>query len=193
MAYSTTVRLFPIVITGRLFDIGYVAGSVVVEVNFKSTGSAMTQEEALLPIGEVARQSGIASSALRYYERCELINAGVKIGGRRHYPLSVLHRLSVIKVCQHIGFSLAEIADLLNGSLARNGAWRHLAMSKRRDLQVRIGQLESLLELLELTLGCECRALDDCPQMAPGGYLADCGGVRTPNACEALEGWQQGA
>lgn len=153
----------------------------------------MKQEEALLPIGEVAKRSGVASSALRYYEKCELINAGAKIGGRRHYPLSVLRRLSVIKVCQHIGFSLAEISELLNGSLASNGAWRRLAMSKRRDLQARIGQLESLLKLLEHTLGCECHALDDCPQMAPGGYLADRGGVGVLNPCQSLEGWQQGA
>ncbi|MGH3757655.1 MerR family transcriptional regulator [Actinophytocola sp.] len=154
----------------------------------------MTQEENLLSIGEVAKRSGVASSALRYYERCGLINAGAKIGGRRHFPLAVLHRLSVIKVCQHIGFSLAEISELLNGSLAGNGAWRRLAMSKRRDLQVQIGQMEGLLELLERTLGCECHALGECPQMAPGGYLADRGGVvETPEPCQALEGWQQGA
>lgn len=154
----------------------------------------MTQEENLLPIGEVAKRSGVASSALRYYERCGLIGAGAKIGGRRHFPVSVLQRLSVIKVCQHIGFSLAEISELLNGSLAGNGAWRRLAMSKRRDLQVRIGQMEGLLELLEQTLGCECRALDDCPQLAPGGYLADCGGVlEDPDTYPALEVWRQGA
>lgn len=132
----------------------------------------MTQEENLLPIGEVARRAGVASSALRYYERFGLINAGAKIGGRRHFPSTVLHQLSVIKVCQRIGFSLAEISELLNGSLAVNGAWRRLAMRKRQDLQARIGQLESLLELLEQTLGCECHALSDCPEMAPGGYLA---------------------
>lgn len=153
----------------------------------------MKQEENLLPIGEVAKRSGVASSALRYYERCGLINTGAKIGGRRHFPLAVLHRLSVIKVCQHIGFSLAEISELLNGNLAGNGAWRHLAKSKQQDLRMRIGQLEGLLRLLEQTLGCECHALGDCPHMAPGGYLADCGGVAAPAPYEALAGWQQGA
>lgn len=153
----------------------------------------MKQEENLLPIGEVAKRSGVASSALRYYERCGLINTGAKIGGRRHFPLAVLQRLSVIKVCQHIGFSLAEISELLNGSLARNGAWRRLAMNKRSDLQTRIAQLKGLLELLEQTLCCECHALGDCPQLAPGGYLADCGKIEAPDILRrALEGTPHG-
>jgi DNA-binding transcriptional MerR regulator len=126
----------------------------------------------LLPIGEISSLSEIAPSALRYYERCELIKAGVKIGGRRHYPASVLHRLSAIKVCQKIGFSLTEIAELLNGNLAGDGAWRRAALTRRCEVQREINQLEGLIELIDYALDCDCRALCDCPQVGPGGHLA---------------------
>jgi MerR family redox-sensitive transcriptional activator SoxR len=124
-----------------------------------------------MPIDEVAVQSGLASSALRYYERCGLIRSGKKIGGRRHYPPSVLQRLSTIKVCQTLGFSLAEIAELLEGP-GVGAAWRKLSRIRRAELRSQIEELQSLLEILDTTVDCDCPALHDCPEMSPEGRLA---------------------
>jgi MerR family redox-sensitive transcriptional activator SoxR len=124
-----------------------------------------------LSITEVSRKAAVAPSALRYYERCALIQAGVKIGGRRHYPTSLLRRLSTIKFCQKIGFSLTEIAELLNGSLARDGAWRQAAMARRDDLEQQILELRRLVQLVDRALECDCHALCDCPHMGPEGLL----------------------
>lgn len=126
----------------------------------------------LVSIDKIARLSGMASSALRYYERCGLINEGIRIGGRRHYPLSVLHRLSVIKVCQSVGFSLAEIGELLNGAPGRDGSWRELAKARRQEIREQIRRLNDLSELLDSALRCSCTTLPDCPSLAPLGDLA---------------------
>jgi MerR family transcriptional regulator, redox-sensitive transcriptional activator SoxR len=128
-------------------------------------------DEALIPIDEVAVRSGLASSALRYYERCGLIRSGEKIGGRRHYPPAVLQRLSTIKVCQTLGFSLAEIAELLDGS-HEGEAWRTLSRVRRAELRSQITELQSLLAILDTTVDCSCPALHDCPEMSPDGRLA---------------------
>jgi len=126
----------------------------------------------LLSIDKIAKQSGVNASALRYYERCGLIGEGVKIGGRRHYPPSILQRLSVIKVCQTIGFTLSEIAELLDGPTSQGGVWRELASARRAQVQQQIEQLRSLLELIDTAMNCPCHKLCDCPQMGPDGHLA---------------------
>lgn len=126
----------------------------------------------LVSIDKISRLSGMASSALRYYERCGLINEGPKIGGRRHYPLSILHRLSVIKVCQSVGFSLAEIAELLNGRPGQDGTWRELARLRRQEIQDQIQRLSNLSDLLDSAMRCTCTQLPDCPNLAPQGDLA---------------------
>ncbi len=128
--------------------------------------------EDLLPIDRVARESGFASSALRYYERFGLISVGLKIQGKRHYARSVLQRLSVIKVCQSVGFSLTEIADLLDGADQPDGAWRDLALRRRRDIDEQIKLLHSLADTLDVALNCECAELTQCPEMGPQGGVA---------------------
>ncbi|MBE8523092.1 MerR family DNA-binding protein [Amycolatopsis sp. H6(2020)] len=129
----------------------------------------------LVAIDKIAKESGLASSALRYYERCGLIGSGARIGGRRHYPSSVVQRLSVIKVCQKIGFSLAEIAELLDGTRGHDGAWREIALARRAEVQRQIGDLQTLLGLIDSALDCECPKLGDCPHLGPKGHLATTG------------------
>ena len=134
----------------------------------------MDSSEVLLPIDQVACRSGLASSALRYYERCGLIAEGRRISGRRHYPPSVLQRLSTIRACQTLGFSLAEIAELLEKS-AGGEAWRHLSRVRRAEVQSQIEQLQSLLKVLDSAVECCCPDLGECPQMRPDGGLAEVG------------------
>jgi MerR family redox-sensitive transcriptional activator SoxR len=132
---------------------------------------AAFKAEVLLPIDQVACRSGLASSALRYYERCGLIVQGRRIAGRRHYPPSVFQRLSTIKVCQALGFSLAEIAELLDGS-GDGEVWRELSRIRRSEVQSQIEELQGLLEVLDMTVDCSCPTLPDCPEMSPDGRLA---------------------
>jgi MerR family redox-sensitive transcriptional activator SoxR len=126
----------------------------------------------LLPIDKIAKESGIASSALRYYERRGLISAGMKLRGKRHYPRSVLHRLSVIKVCQAVGFSLTEIVNMLDMSARPVGAWRELALRRRHDIRRQIELMQSLADTLDTAIDCECVELTECPEMGPQGVLA---------------------
>lgn len=146
----------------------------------------------MLSIGEIASLAAVTPSALRYYERCELIKEGVKIGGRRHYPASVLHRLSAIKVCQRLGFSLNEIAELLGGNLAQERAWRQAALARRREVERQIVNLQGLVKLIDRALDCDCHALCDCPHMAPGGHIADtCPTAEDDDGSRAFGRWQQ--
>ncbi|MCV2458207.1 MerR family transcriptional regulator [Streptomyces sp. ICN988] len=147
-------------------------------------------DESLLSISEVARRAGIATSALRYYERCSLIPEGVKVAGRRHYPPAVLHRLSVIKICQRIGFSLAEISDLLQGNGVSGGVWRNIASTRRSQVERKIAALNELLRLIDQTLDCDCRTLCDCPHMRPDGpFAAGPPKDSQDDDCCALDSW----
>ena len=71
------------------------------------------QEDGLVPIGELARRTGVATSALRYYERVGLLSPAGRAGRRRHYRPSSAERVALIRLCQDAGFTLAEIGRLL--------------------------------------------------------------------------------
>jgi MerR family redox-sensitive transcriptional activator SoxR len=139
----------------------------------------------LLSITEISRRADVAPSALRYYERRDLIKAGVKIGGRRHYPASMLERLLTIKVCQRLGFSLTEIAELLNGSLARDGAWRLAAAARRGEIEQQIRRLQQLVDQIDQALHCDCSSLCECPR---AGTCLD-SGLAEPGP--AMMSWQR--
>ncbi|MGW0775859.1 MerR family transcriptional regulator [Streptomyces sp. NPDC002835] len=164
-------------------------GSVAVEASFKSTLSGEFMDDTLLSISEVARRAGIATSALRYYERCSLIPEGVKVAGRRHYPPAVLHRLSAIKICQRIGFSLAEISGLLQSNGVGGGVWRHVATARRSQVEREIVALNELLRLIDQTLDCDCRTLCDCPHMGPDGPFSAAAQEAEEDGCCELEPW----
>ena len=70
-------------------------------------------ENGLVPIGELARRTGVATSALRYYERIGLLSPAERAGQRRHYSSSSAERVALIRLCQNAGFTLAEIGRLL--------------------------------------------------------------------------------
>ncbi|WP_158853880.1 MerR family transcriptional regulator [Saccharothrix deserti] len=119
----------------------------------------------LLPIDKVAKASGVASSALRYYERVGLIEEGSKIGGKRHYPRDVLNRLSMIRTCQTIGFSLTEIASLLHEAEESDGSWQEIAAERRNKIQREIEERQAWLRTLNSTLACACPQLVECPRV----------------------------
>ena len=118
-----------------------------------------------LTIGEVASKTGLATSAIRYYEREGLIPAAPKEGGRRVYEAEVLDRLAVIQLAKGTGMTLAETKALL-GPIGRGrtaaASWRRFAKDKRAELDRRIEELERMRGLLATLSRCDCPTLEDC-------------------------------
>ena len=117
-------------------------------------------ENGLVPIGELARRTGTATSALRYYERIGLLSPAERVGQRRHYPPSSAERVALIRLCQDAGFTLAEIGRLLEGW---SRAWGRLAERKIAELDARIADAQRAKELITHALECPHRDLFACP------------------------------
>src|SRR5215207_9757921 len=95
-----------------------------------------------LTIGEVARQAGLATSSIRYYESIGLLPAPARLHGQRRYDADVLGRLAFIGVAQNAGFKLAEIKDLVIGVDGTEGMGRQMRVLSSRKLR----EVEALLE-----------------------------------------------
>ena len=119
----------------------------------------------MLTIGEVAERSGVAASALRYYEREGLIPRADRRGGKRVWRDDVLDRLALIAVAKAAGFTVAEIQTLLAGLARRappGARWRALAARKLGELEARRAEVERMKRVLEALSRCECPTLEDC-------------------------------
>ncbi len=118
-------------------------------------------------MGEVAARSGLAVSALHYYESQGLIASLRTSGNQRRYPRSVLRRVAVIKVAQRMGVPLAEIAQALRALPASRtptaADWRRMSAQWREGLQERIRMLTQLRDQLDGCIGCGCLSLKECP------------------------------
>jgi len=130
----------------------------------------------LLVIGEVAGRSGIAPSALRYYEDQGLISATRTPGGARRYPRSVLRRLALIRAGRNVGLSLPEIRAALD-SLPTDRPptatdWARLSEGWRDRLDEQIAALTRLRDGLTSCIGCGCLSLTRCALSNPGDMAA---------------------
>ncbi len=117
-------------------------------------------ENGLVTIGELACRTGVATSALRYYERIGLLSPAERVGQRRHYSPSSAERVALIRLCQDAGFTLAEIGQLLDGW---SRAWGRLAERKIVELDARIADAQRAKELVTHALECPHRDLLACP------------------------------
>ncbi|GAA3673684.1 helix-turn-helix domain-containing protein [Nonomuraea antimicrobica] len=117
----------------------------------------------LLDIGEVARRSGLAASALRFYERKGLIQAEGRNGLRRAYRPETLERLALISCARDAGFRLSEIADFLLAGPSDTRLREHLA-AKEREVSERVAQLTRLRDSLRHAAVCEHDPLVECPE-----------------------------
>ncbi len=133
----------------------------------------------LMRIGEVAARSGIAASALRYYEQRGLIAAERAPSGHRCYPRAVLRRVAFIVFAQRIGLSLEEIAGelaRLPGNRAPTGdEWSRLSATWTTRIDQRIAELERLKRGLDQCIGCGCLSLDRCAFANPRDQAASHG------------------
>jgi len=130
----------------------------------------------LLTIGEVAARSGVAASALRFYEDRGLITSERSGSGHRRYPRPVLRRIAFIVFAQRIGLTLQEIAQEL-ARLPEHRApprkdWTRLSATWNDRIDERITELERLKEGLGECIGCGCLSLDRCKLANPGDRLA---------------------
>lgn len=125
----------------------------------------------LITIGEVARRSGVAASALRYYEDRDLIHAQRAGSGHRRYPRSVLRRIAFIVFAQKIGLTLEEIGEELarlpNGRVPTRRDWSKLSSRWLARIDDRMAELERLRKGLTSCIGCGCLSLDSCTLSNP--------------------------
>ena len=122
--------------------------------------------EPTLTIGEVARRSGVAASALRFYEDVGLLTSQRAAGGARRYPRSVLRRIAVIQAAKAVGLELAEIRAALEalpqGRVPTKADWERLSRTWRAQLDRRIADLETVRDGLTACIGCGCLSLQSC-------------------------------
>jgi MerR family transcriptional regulator, redox-sensitive transcriptional activator SoxR len=126
----------------------------------------------VLTIGEVSRRSGVAASALRFYEERGLITSERAGSGHRRYPRPVLRRIAFIVFAQRIGLSLeeigAELAELPPQRVPTRRDWNRLSQRWSERIDERIAELERLKAGLGECIGCGCLSLDRCQFANPG-------------------------
>lgn len=118
-----------------------------------------------LSIGEVARRTGIRTSALRYYEEAGILPAAARVAGRRRYDADVIQRIDVLQFAQRAGFTLKEIKTLFQGfdpETPMSARWRTLARKKVQELDLLAERIRRMRRALALGLKCGCIRIEDC-------------------------------
>jgi MerR family transcriptional regulator, redox-sensitive transcriptional activator SoxR len=129
-----------------------------------------------LTIGELSERSGIATSAIRYYEERDLVVSRRTMGNQRRYPRATLRRLAFIRTAQRVGLTLEEIeaalATLPSNRTPTKADWTRLSRGWRPRLDRQIAQLERLRDTLDSCIGCGCLSLRRCALSNPGDEVA---------------------
>lgn len=119
-----------------------------------------------LSIGSVAQRTGLAVSAVRFYADAGLIDAERTDAGHRRFPRSVIRRLSFIRICQRLGYSLEQVGEQLDrlpdGRTPTEADWSTLAAGFSGDIDQRIAELSRLRDTLSECIGCGCLSLQRC-------------------------------
>lgn len=132
-----------------------------------------------LTIGELAKRSGVATSALRFYETKGLIESERTDGNQRRYPRATLRRVALIRAGQEVGLSLSELAAALerlpHDKTPTKTDWERLSRSWRTRLDTQIAELVALRDELTDCIGCGCLSLKSCSIFNPGDAASDLG------------------
>ncbi|MQY29849.1 hypothetical protein NRB56_54430 [Nocardia sp. RB56] len=161
------------------------------------------QAKELTP-GQLSERSGVAVSALHFYEREGLITSRRTSGNQRRYARETLRRVAFIRISQRVGIPLAEIRKALEtlpeGRTPNRKDWERLSTTWQEDLDQRIEQLIRLRDSLTGCIGCGCLSLGSCRLVNPHDHLGDEGpGARVldvnincakPSGCEPHENEQ---
>jgi MerR family redox-sensitive transcriptional activator SoxR len=133
----------------------------------------------VLTIGEIAERSGVATSALRFYEEQGLIHPERNDSGHRRYPRAVIRLVAFIVFAQKVGLSLdeirSELAKLPRHRVPERSDWATLSEKWKKRIRARIAELERLEAGLTECIGCGCLSLDRCALANPGDRAARMG------------------
>lgn len=136
-------------------------------------------DHAELTVGEVAARSGVAVSAIHFYEVKGLISSWRNRGNQRRYPREVLRRVSIVKVAQRLGIPLASIKTALDtlprGRTPTAQDWKKLSARWHADLDDRIAKMTKLRDQLTGCIGCGCLSMKECPLRNPFDELGQRG------------------
>jgi MerR family transcriptional regulator, redox-sensitive transcriptional activator SoxR len=145
-----------------------------------------------LTIGELADRSGVATSALRFYETKGLIRSERTDGNQRRFPRPTLRRVALIRAAQEVGLSLGEVASALSrlphDRTPTKADWARLSSAWKDRLDQQIAELENLRDELTSCIGCGCLSLKSCAIFNPQDAIADRGsGARYLMGDERIE------
>lgn len=133
----------------------------------------------LISIGALAERTGLAITAIRFYENEGLISSTRNASGHRRFMRSDIRRLSFIKICQSLGFSLKEIHDILanlpNNRTPHKRDWERLSKQFSVDIDKRIAGLQLLKANLNGCIGCGCLSMAKCRLFNPDDRAAQLG------------------
>ena len=133
----------------------------------------------LLPIGDLARRTGLSVSAIRFYEEKGLVEPIRTAGNQRRFLRSDIRRLSFILIAQQLGLALseieAELAKLPHGRTPTASDWNAISQSIRGQLDAKITQLERTRDRLDGCIGCGCLSLSRCQLFNKDDHLSEQG------------------
>jgi MerR family transcriptional regulator, redox-sensitive transcriptional activator SoxR len=137
----------------------------------------MTPAHAEMTVGDVSRRSGVAVSALHFYEREGLIHSRRTSGNQRRFKREVLRRIAFIRIAQRVGVPLAQVRETLDelpdSRTPTRADWEKLSRAWRTELDDRIRRLQQLRDDFSGCIGCGCLSLDRCAMANPGDQLAE--------------------
>ncbi|MGH3772179.1 MAG: redox-sensitive transcriptional activator SoxR [Pseudonocardiaceae bacterium] len=132
-------------------------------------------DRAELTVGQLAARSGVAVSALHFYERQGLINSRRTSGNQRRYPRDALRRVALIRIAQRVGIPLADVATVLtllpDGRTPTRQDWQQISQSWQAELEARIRHLLQLRDDFTDCVGCGCLSIDRCRLANPHDQL----------------------
>ena len=122
-----------------------------------------------MTIGELAAESGMPASTIRYWERIGVLPKPVRVSGQRRYSPDAVHRLAVVRLAQACGFRLDEMRHLTHGfdpGVKPARRWQELARRKQQELDEQIARLKTMRRLVDRVLQCQCVELPECGRIA---------------------------
>ena len=135
--------------------------------------------EPALTIGDLARRSGVATSALRFYEEQGLISSERTAGGQRRFARSTLRRVALIRAAQRVGLPLSEVAEALSAlphdRTPTKRDWQRLSARWQARLDAQVAAMQALRDDLAGCIGCGCLSLTSCTLFNPTDVAATLG------------------